>query len=189
LLGNVQTIAALLAGILLFAVPLYLWRRPRSAVSQTRPDTALLEAVRDGGAAVAAAPETVRPLPVKLADARVLECHDRGSRKTSPDQCDHVLSFEKALGDAIEAAHDCVPADAGAGSIQYLADLSFGRRRHPVTLALPRDGRSFQNAKLVKECAAGVRARISTFPVTNLQHAHARYKISVVATYGPQSSP
>lgn len=123
------------------------------------------------------------PPPVKLADARVLECHDPGSRRTPPEQCDHVAAFEKAFGDAILASHDCVPPDAGAGSIEYVADLSFGRRRNPITVALPRDGRSYQSAKIAKECAAGVRARLGALPVGPLPHTHSRYKVAVVASY------
>ncbi len=173
-------------GILFFAVPLYLWRRPRPPQVLARLDTALPE---PAGPSPAASSEAARPLPVKLAEAKVLACHDRGARKTPPDQCDHVMAFEKALGEAIEASHDCVPADAGTGSIQFVADLSFGRRRHPVTLALPRDGRSFQSSKIVKSCAAGVRSRMSALPVATFQHTHARYKISVVATYAGLGTP
>jgi hypothetical protein len=178
-------ILALLLGIMLFAVPLYLWRRPRGAQVALRLDAAASDAGRDAVvASPAPLPEASLPSPVKLADPRVLECHDKGSKRTPPEQCDHVAAFEKAFEDAILATHECVPPDAGAGSIEYVADLSFGRRRNPVTLALPRDGRSFQSAKIVKDCTAGVRARLNTMPVAPLPHTHARYKIAVVASYG-----
>jgi hypothetical protein len=181
-------ILALLLGILLFAVPLYLWRRPRSAPSALRTDAGAPDAARE--VAAPPPPPEVAPLPpVKLADPRVLECHDRGAKRTPAEQCDHVAAFEKALGEAIVASHGCVPSDAGAGSIEYVADLSFGRRRAPVTVALPRDGRTFQSAKIAKECAAGVRARMAGFPVGPLQHEHARYKIAVVASYAGTTAP
>jgi len=188
-LAHIQTVLALLLGILLFAVPLYLWRRPRSVQIAVRADAGAPEAARDAGQVQVAAPELTPPPPVKLADPRVLECHDRGSKRTPPEQCDHVVAFEKAFAEAIESSHDCVPKDAGAGSIEYVADLSFGRRRNPVTVGLPRDGRSFQSAKIAKDCAAGVRARLATFPVAPLTHTHARYKIAVVASYGATPGP
>ena len=175
-------ILALLLGILLFAVPLYLWRRPRSAPPALRVDAGGPDAARDVSAPPPL-PDVPPAPPVKVADARVLECHDRGSKRTAPEQCDHVLAFEKAFGDAILAAHECVSLDAGAGSIEYVADLSFARKRSPVTVTVPRDGRSFQNAKIAKDCAAGVRARLAAFPVTPLPHEHSRYKIAVVASY------
>jgi len=188
--GTAQALGALLFGILLFAVPLYLWRRPRGVQVPPHSDAALPESIvaaagHDAAAAVLSPSVAVASEPaVKLADARVLECHDRGPTRTVAEQCDHIAAFEKALADAIEASHECVPPDAGAGAIQFVADLSFARRRHPVTVTLPRDGRSFQSPKIVKDCAAGVRARLTTFPVTALQHAHGRYKISVLASYG-----
>ena len=119
----------------------------------------------------------------------MLECHDRGAKRTPPEQCDHVAGFEKALGEAIVASHECVPPDAGTGSIEYVADLSFGRRRTPVTVALPRDGRTFQSPKIAKDCAAGVRARLAGFPVGPLPHEHARYKIAMVASYAGTTVP
>ncbi len=189
-IASFQTIGALVIGILLFAVPLYLWRRPRSTQPTLRADAAAPDASRDAAPVSSSAPAPAPPpaLHVKLADAHIIECHDPGPKRTPPDQCDHIPAFEKAFGDAIEAAHDCVPTDAGPGSIEYVADLSFARRRSPVTLALPRDGRSFQSSKIVRDCAAGVRARLSTLPVAPLVHAHGRYKISVVATYDGTST-
>jgi hypothetical protein len=181
-------ILALLLGILLFAVPLYLWRRPRSTQWTLRPDAAVADAARD--VVVPAPPlEVPPPPPLKLADARVLECHDRGSKHTPPEQCDHVAGFEKAFADAILASHECVPVDAGVGTIEFVADLSFGRKRSPVTLTLPKDGRSYASANIAKDCAAGVRARLAGFPVAPLPHEHARYKVAVVATYPGTARP
>jgi hypothetical protein len=180
-------ILALLLGILLFAVPLYLWRRPRSTQWTLRPDAAVADAAHD--VTTPAAVAELAPPPLRLADARVLECHDRGSKRTPPEQCDHIAGFEKALGDAILASHECVPVDAGVGTIEFVADLSFGRKRSPVALTLPKDGRSFSSAKIAKDCAAGVRARLAGFPMGPLPHEHARYKIAVVATYPGTAGP
>jgi hypothetical protein len=187
--GQLQMVLALLLGILLFAVPLYLWRRPRSTPPALRVDAATADAARDAGAAPPPPPEAPPSSPVRLADPRVLECHDRGAKRTAPEQCDHVAGFEKAFADAIIASQACVPADAGVGTIEYVADLSFGRRHSPVTLVLPRDGRSFQSAKIAKDCATSVRARLSGFPVAPLPHEHARYKVALVATYTSPAAP
>jgi hypothetical protein len=51
-------------------------------------------------------------------------------------------------------------------------------------VSLPREGRSFQSPKILKECAASVRSRMGSFAVLPLQHAHARYKVSFIASYG-----
>jgi hypothetical protein len=147
------------------------------------------DASRDGAQALAPPLDAAPPLPVRVAEARVLECHDKGPAHTPPEQCDHIPAFEKALNDAILANHACVPKDAGAGSIEYVADISFGRRHNPVTIALPRDGRSFQSAKITRDCMAGVRSQLHAFPLAPLQHAHTRYKIAVIATYAGSSGP
>ena len=188
-LASAQTIGALALGILLFVVPLYLWRRPRSSQVPPRVDAALPDAAHDSAVAVAEARDAAPLLPVRLADPHVLECHDKGARRTPSEQCDHVVAFEKALADAILASHECVPADAGAGSIEFVADLSFARHHNPVTVALPRGGRTFQSSKIVHDCTVGVRSRLSSLPVSQFTHAHARYKFSVVANYaGTHSS-
>jgi hypothetical protein len=185
----VQTVVALVFGILLFAVPLYLWRRPRPA-PLPRLDTPAPDASASAAPVAASAPSASPAAPVvRLSDPRILECHDKGSKRTPPEQCDHIPGFEKALGDAIEASHECVPADAGTGSIEYVADLSFNRHRSPVIVLLPKDGRSFQSAKIARDCGAGVRSRLAGFPVASLTHAHSRYKISVVASYDGASAP
>jgi hypothetical protein len=180
---HAQTIGALVIGILLVAGPLYLWRRPRTT-PVVHADAGNDAALSRDGATAKEAPPDAAVLHVKIAEARVLECHDRGSRRTPPEQCDHVRAFEKAFAEAIEAAHDCVPPSAGTGSIEFVADLSFARKRHPVLVSLPRDGRSFQSPKIVKECGAAIRSRIGSFAVLPLQHAHARYKVSFIASYG-----
>ncbi len=188
-LGSAQAIGALVLGILLFAVPLYLWRRPRSVQPSVRLDAALSDASSaDGGPLPAPVPDAGRPPPVRLAGARVLECHDRGSRRTAPEECDHIPQFEKAFAEAIEATHECVPPDAGAGSLEFVADLSFARRRSPVTVALPRDARSYQSPKIVKDCMIGVRARLAALPLATFPHAHARYKVALVASYGDSAA-
>ena len=61
---------------------------------------------------------------------------DRGSRRTAPEECDHIPQFEKAFAEAIEATHECVPPDAGAGSLEFVADLEL----RPA--AKPRHGRA-----------------------------------------------
>jgi hypothetical protein len=76
-----------------------------------------------------------------------------------------------------------MPKGAGPGTITYVADIGFLRHRAPVTLALPKDGRSYRGGKVVAGCAASVRAGVSGIAIDALPHAHARYKIALVATY------
>ena len=187
-LGRLQTVAALVLGILLFAVPLYLWRRPRAVPSPRSSDATPYDAAHDGSPPPVVLADAGHPPPLKLADARILECHDKGPSHTAPDQCDHIAAFEKAFADAILASHECVPTDAGVGTLEYVADLSFARKRNPITVTLPHDGRSYASPRIAKDCLTGVKARLRGLPLGTFPHAHARYKVALVASY-PGTTP
>jgi hypothetical protein len=77
-----------------------------------------------------------------------------------------------------------------------MADVSFTRKKSPVQVTLPRDGRSYHAVKTVTACAAQVRASIASVSLEGMPHNHARYKLAIVATYpgadaggGPASDP
>ncbi len=175
--ARLQMIVALILGLVLVAIPLYLWRRPRA------------DAVAAGAAADAGAP----PAPTAsgdptasddrptLGEMKSLLCQDPGPKKTSPEQCDHVVEVEKALAKAIEESAACIPKDLGGGTVVYVADVSF--KRKAVNVATPKEGRTIKNMKAVNACQSAVKSRLSALGLESITHAHARYKISVTATY------
>jgi hypothetical protein len=186
---RIQLFVALLLGLVLVATGLYLWRRPTST---TEPAAATPSpsgsAVGDGGAPVtsmaADAGSTSSPSGVTLSEAKVLACQDRGPKKTAPADCDRLSSVEQALAKAIEESSSCVPENAGGGTIEYVADVSFLKKK--VNVVLPKDGRSLKNQKALLACAGAVKRAMSGLSVDGMTHAHARYKISITATYpGP----
>jgi hypothetical protein len=179
--ARVQMIVVLLLVLVLVVIPLYLWRRPRA------------ESIAAGGPSAAPA-ETVSPPPVTsttpgeekvtVGDVHVLSCHDPGSRKTAREQCDRVTAVEQAFAKAVEESASCVPKEAGGGTIQYVADVSFKRKGASVTT--PKDGRNLKNTKAVAACHSAVKARLSALALDGVPHQHQRYKLSVTATYpGP----
>jgi hypothetical protein len=111
----------------------------------------------------------------------VLACQDRGSKKTAPDQCDHVARLEQALSSAITQSASCVPAGSSGGTIEYIADVSFSR--HKVSVSLPRAGRSLRDKHVIHACSMAVRGAMHAMPLEGVDHEHARYKIAVTATY------
>jgi hypothetical protein len=181
--ARLQMIAVVLLGVVLVAVPLYLWRRPRSVEPSAQADASAPE-----GAAPDASDTTVEidagpPPGVRLSDARVIECHDTGTKKTPTEQCDPLPAFSKAFAEAILAAKDCMPPSAGPGSITYMADVSFSRKKSPVNVTLPKDGRSYRAVKTVAGCSAAVKSVMSATSLEGMTHAHTRYKIAIIATY------
>jgi hypothetical protein len=178
--------AAVLVGIVLIASGLYLWRRPHAPAEASVDDAASAFAM-----AAEAPPPAPQPdagsSPVAMSDARVLGCHDRGPKVTPPDQCDHVVPIEKALSTAVEQAAACVPpgpaasSGAGASTIEYVADVSF--LHHRLSVTLPHAGRSVHDRKVLRACAAAVRAAMQLTALDGVEHQHAQYRISVTATY------
>jgi hypothetical protein len=165
-----------------------LWRRPHVPVDPSASDdpAGSAAALASSEAPVTSAPpEAGPPSPVALSDARVLGCHDRGPRVTAAEQCDHIVPFEKALSSAVEHAATCVAPVAAGGTIEYVADVSFLRRT--VNVTLPRAGRSVRDRKVLKACAAAVRGAMQQMTLDGIDHQHAKYKISVTATYRPSS--
>jgi hypothetical protein len=191
---RVQLVAALLLGLVLVASGLYLWRRPRSADASSADPAAATSTAGGAGAADDAGAFAAVPVvvdaggasPVSLSDPRVLACHDRGSKKTAPDQCDHVARVEQALTSAITQAAACVPSAAGGGTIEYVADVSFSR--HKVSVSLPRAGRSVRDVKVLRACSTAVRGAMQGVALDGVDHQHARYKIAVTATYRGSTS-
>jgi hypothetical protein len=178
-----QLVAAAIVGLLLAAGGLYLWRRPHAADAaggEAASPSASALAVEDAHGA-AAMLDAGGPSPVALSEARVLACHDKGTRKTPADQCDHVATVEQALAQAIAQSATCSASSASGGTIEYVADVSFLRRK--VRISLPRTGRSIRDRKVVGACGAAVREAMDAVALDGADHEHARYKISVTATY------
>jgi hypothetical protein len=186
--ARLQTIAAVVLGLALIAIPLYLWRRPRS---ESVPVTSALDAsapLGDAGQAAAAASSAVPVAPpVTLSEAKVMECHDTGSKRTRPEDCDHLAAVEKEFAQAIVTGGPCLPTASGGGTLVYVLDASFGRKHHPFELIVPKDGRTLKNphgmAAAVTACSAAVKKGLDGVTLEGVPHAHSRYKIAITATY------
>lgn len=176
--ARLQMIVALVLGLVLVAIPLYLWRRPRA---ESISATGSADSGVDPNAA--SAPTTTAPVDEKptIGEAKSILCQDPGPKKTSPEQCDHVADVEKAFAKAIEDTASCVPKDAGGGTIQFVADVSF--KRKALNVATPKEGRTMKNAKVVAACQSAVKSKLQSLSLDAVQHAHARYKIAITASY------
>jgi hypothetical protein len=185
--ARIQTIAAVVLGLALIAIPLYLWRRPRSESLPVTSTTDAAAAFGDAGLAAIAPPVPPPAPPVTLSDAKVMECHDTGPRRTRPEDCDHLAAVEKGFAAAIAAGGPCLPSSNGGGTLVYVLDASFGRKHRPFELAIPRDGRTLKSAHgmaaAVSACSAAVKKGIDGMSLEGVPHAHSRYKIAITATY------
>lgn len=177
--ARIQMIVALILGLVLVAIPLYLWRRPRTESIQASigfTDAGALPPVTTGS------PAATTPDGVQLADPRIVSCHDPGPKKTPPEQCDHVPEIEKPFAQAIQDSAACVAKTDGGGTIVYLLDVTLKAKK--LDVKTPRDGRSLKNPKVATACEKAVKAKLATtIGYDAPKHDHARYRVSITATY------
>lgn len=181
--ARLQMVVALMLGLVLVAIPLYLWRRPRAesiAVARASADAGPLSGAFEPGG------EGEPASSITLSDPRVLACQDPGPKKTPPSKCDHLVEVETALAKAIDDSLSCVPSDT-SGTIQYVADVSF--KRKTIGVLVPRDGRTIKSSKVASACASAVKSKLHSVPLERMAHEHARYKISITATYPAAPKP
>ena len=175
--ARLQMIVALILGLVLVAIPLYLWRRPRTesiSVSAGTLDASVLPAVT-------AAPTSGVDEKLVIGEPKILSCHDPGPKKTPPDQCDHVAELEKAFAKSIEDSTSCVPREAGGGTIIFVADVNF--KKKTVGVSTPKEGRTLKSSKIAGGCERAVKSKLSSLPFESIKHGHVRYRVSITATY------
>ncbi|PIE05345.1 MAG: hypothetical protein CSA75_05230, partial [Sorangium cellulosum] len=124
---RIQLIIALIVGLVVVAVPLYLWRRPNlsgdsptglsspsALASASRPPAdptkTLLAAALDGG---------VQTDNIKLGRVWVDSCQRAGVGRVPAEQCDRQPFFEEALVKAVLDNVACAPKLSKGGSISY----------------------------------------------------------------------
>lgn len=181
--ARVQLIAALLLLLVLVVVPLYLWRRPRAAATSEDKNAAAL-ALASAQIADTAVPSADPKLHardgVTVSDAKILACHDPGSKRTAPGACDHVPTFEAAIAKAVLDSASCVPQGT-AGAITFHVDASYARHKNPIRVTYAHEATTL-SPKIAQACAADVKKALSpsSFDQT---HAHAKYDLAIDATY------
>jgi hypothetical protein len=176
-------IIGLVVGLVLVAVPLYLWRRPEQA-SEVAPKP------EDADAGVTTVDGVVPYIPlvdasassnVELSPFKNLRCMDPGPGKTPPERCDHITWFEDALARAIRENTSCAPSTKTGATISFVMDVDFRRKQ----LKLYRGKSSSVPEKESKELFRCVKRAMPTPEWGSVPHQHARYVVNATATYPP----
>jgi hypothetical protein len=190
--AQLHVAGAFLLGAVLIAVPIFFFHRTKIAPPVEAIADADAGPILDAGIIDAAVVDAGPPSETVVVGApRVLECHDEGSKKTEPSDCDHPATIEAALATAIASTAVCAKGETG--TIAYEVDVSFLRKRNPLEITAPHDERTVKNAKTAKTCALDVKKAMLVaidpdggIPRTAMvaaPHAHGRYKLLVTATY------
>ncbi len=180
---RLQIVIALVAGLILVAVPLYLWRRPRPE-SIPSADAAVADAGVDGSASAALAPLPPSPPPqvVQLSAFTTLKCENPGPGKTPPERCDHVPFFEDGLARAIRDNAACAPASAAPLKVSFVMEMDFRRKRTNLFIGKSSTIKKEKGKELLRCVTRGM----PTPDWGTIVHQYSRYKVNVTATYPPR---
>jgi hypothetical protein len=204
---RVQIIIALVAGLVLVAVPLYLWRRPQpetipSADAATvgpqamppmpggsapfglgQPGAAFPGAPLPGGL-VPGGPDAGAGSRIEVAPVKTLKCQDPGPGRTPPERCDSIRFFEESLARAIRESHACAPSAKSSYVVSFVLEMHFTKKRTNLFM-----GKSTTLAKPKrKELLRCVERAMPTPDWDRIPHQHAKYVINTVATFPPSEA-
>jgi hypothetical protein len=178
-----QLVVALVVGLVLLAVPLYLWRRPsgtenapKDGGSDAKPAAMAVDAAAaqaDGGSAFER---------VKLGTFQRVRCSaGPGASGQEGNLCDQLGFFEQSLVKAIKDSVECAPKTKKEGSINYVLNVDFGKKKLHVFPGASGSWRGPQARKAAK-CVLNA---MSAPPWDTIVHQYRFYQVAVLATYAP----
>jgi hypothetical protein len=174
---KLQLIIALVAGLILVAVPLYLWRRPRPE-SIPSADAAVADAGAPAPATTVIAFDA-GVTGISLSPFSTIRCENPGPGKTPPERCDHVTTFEDALSRAVRESASCAPASKSSYTVSFVLESDF-RRKKVQLFAGKSSSIKREKARELLRCVK----RAMPNPDWNvIPHQYSRYKVSVLASY------
>lgn len=186
-----QVILALVAALVLVAVPLYLWRRPQpanipSADAAPMSEGALLPPPAPSSGAVDPNQLVVPPAgpQIQIAPIKTLKCQDPGPGRTPAERCDGIRFFEDSLGRAIRDSAACAPPSKSGFVVSYILEMHFGKKR--TNLYMGKSTTLSRSRR--KELIRCVERAMQTPDWDRIPHQHLKYTINALATY-PSIAP
>lgn len=191
---RLQAALALVVGIAIVAVPLFIWGRGKkrgddhgaaasasASTEEAGPPTVFFG---DAGAAVSV---DAGGRTVTFGEPRYLKCQDPGPGKTPPEKCDHLGPIEDLVTKAIaEQVATCLPTLPTTQTVAFVVDTSFKRKK--VKLKDGKDG-STMPAQQRKKLVACIEKGLTAPNWDTVGHAHQRYLFQFLATFGPTAQP
>jgi hypothetical protein len=179
-------VIALVAGLILVAVPLYLWRRPRpesipSADAAVPADAGAPDAAPSSSITAASPPP---PQTVQLGSFTTLRCTNPGPGKTPPERCDHIPFFEDGLARAIRDNSACAPSGSTPTKVSFVLEIDFPRKRTNVFIGKSSTIKKEKGKELLRCVTRGM----PTPDWGTIVHQYSRYKVNVTATFPPRDT-
>ena len=178
-----QLVIALVVGLILLGVPLYLMRRP-SGTENAPVDGGLSDAWvvasdarRDAGSDGGGDGHAVKLGPVQ----RVKCSASPGSSGQEGALCDSLEFFEKALAESIRKNVACAPRTGKQGTLNYVLKIDFRNK----TLGVFPGASGEWKGPQARRAATCVRRALPAPPWDTIQHQYRYYMIAIMATYPP----
>jgi hypothetical protein len=172
-----QPVLMFVIGLMLFAVPVYLLRRPASHSPQAptgvvpRPFGGVVRSEYDAGPG---APEVVLgPVQRVRCGASATDSNAEGSR------CDPLPLLEAALRQGIVGSVDCAPRGGKEGSINYVLEVDFATGR--LNIFAGKSGK-WRGARVRKAVTCVLRS-LPPLAWADIEHQHTYYALAILATY------
>lgn len=179
-----QLIVALVVGLVLLAVPLYLWRRPSGTENAPKdggaPNDARAAASDAQAGSASLADASVKDERVKLGAVQRVKC-GASSRASGQEGnlCDRLTFFEEALQKAIKDNADCAPKTNKEGSINFVLTVDFSDKKVHV---FPGASGAWKGPA-ARKATGCVKRALPAPDWTSIQHQYRYYSIAVLATY------
>ncbi len=177
-----QLVIALVAVLVLLAVPLYLLRRPS-------PEDAGADPSPSASAFAPTVPvetEEKHPFDERLKLAEPLRVKCASSARASGQRgalCDQLPFFEGALAAAIRQTVDCAPRTGKTGTLNYVLRVDFDKKDIHV---FPGASGSWKGPQ-ARRAAQCVRQALAPAKWETMPHQYRYYEIAILSTYEPPS--
>lgn len=182
-------VAAIVAGLVLVAVPLVLWplhaKKSGQAVESASlvlpsapapdPQQALVAAAMDGG---------VETDSLKLGQIWIDRCERPGPGHTPRERCDRQPFFEEALVKAILENAGCAAGLKKGGTVSVALKVDYRRKRLRVFAGKSGSIGYFASSEFI----GCIQRALPTPEWSSLPHVHTKYVIAVTATIGSGDS-
>ncbi len=190
---RLQAALALVIGIAVVAVPLFIWgRNKKHGGAGEAPSTSA--SIEDAGAPTVIFGDAGTQVAVDaggrsvaFGEPRYLRCQDPGPNKTAPEKCDHLGPIEELVTKAIaERGATCIPPLSNSQTVSVVVDVHFKRKKMKI-----KDGKegSSMPAATRKRMISCIEKGLAAPNWDAIGHAHQRYVFSFLATFGASMSP
>lgn len=184
-----QLVVVVVLALTLLAVPLYLMRRPSAKMTSPIDAGTVASAVTSASAplplpALPDAGVSVESERIKLSEVRKVRCGVSPKQASEGDACESLPTFEKALIDAVKTTFDCAPRSSKPGSINFVLEIDFAKKKTHIFPGASGDWRG-PKARRATKCATDA---LVAPDFTTAIHQFRYYAIAVMATYSPNTT-